>query len=266
MASDEGLSRGESRAMRDMGRQAMSQVVGVALKQAVSHDLLRTFAVVSKVNGDGTVDLECGSDETPMPLDGVRLTLGCSTVEVGDTVVVDTYDHSPLVVAVLYSNASSGHTVASKPAVDAARSASGQALSEAKAAKAKADAAQAKADAAAKAASSHAHSASGITSGTLSADRLPTVPVSKGGTGATDAASAFRALSGYTLDVGTANAASARALVVGGSKLQHRAIAPVYRLYNKYDKCYYFTASLSEYNSLVSAGWTGQGTQFHAFG
>lgn len=106
--------------MRDMGRQAMSQVVGVALRQAVSHDLLRTFAVVSKVNGDGTVDLECGSDETPMPLNGVRITLGCSTVSVGDTVVVDTYDHSPLVVAVLYSNASSGHTVASKPEVDKA--------------------------------------------------------------------------------------------------------------------------------------------------
>lgn len=121
MASDEGLSRDESRQMRDIGRQAMSQVVGVALKQAVSHDLLRTFAVVSKVNGDGTVDLECGSEETPMPLNGVRLTLGCSTVQVGDTVVVDTYDHSPLVVSVLYSNASSGHTVASKPEVNAAK-------------------------------------------------------------------------------------------------------------------------------------------------
>lgn len=142
MASDEGLSRDESRQMRDIGRQAMSQVVGVALKQAVSHDLLRTFAVVSKVNGDGTVDLECGSEETPMPLNGVRLTLGCSTVEVGDTVVVDTYDHSPLVVSVLYSNASSGHTVASKPEVNAAKSAADQALSEAKTAKAASDAAQ----------------------------------------------------------------------------------------------------------------------------
>ena len=41
-----------------------------------------------------------------------------------------------------------------------------------------------------KAASSHDHSAANITSGTLSIDRLPTVPVSKGGTGATDAAQA----------------------------------------------------------------------------
>ena len=39
-----------------------------------------------------------------------------------------------------------------------------------------------------KAASSHNHAASNITSGTLSSDRLPTVPISKGGTGATTAA------------------------------------------------------------------------------
>lgn len=38
-----------------------------------------------------------------------------------------------------------------------------------------------------KAASSHNHSATNITSGTLSSDRLPTVPISKGGTGATTA-------------------------------------------------------------------------------
>lgn len=36
----------------------------------------------------------------------------------------------------------------------------------------------------------HNHSASEITSGTLSSDRLPTVPIAKGGTGATDAATA----------------------------------------------------------------------------
>lgn len=42
-----------------------------------------------------------------------------------------------------------------------------------------------------KAASSHNHAASNITSGTLSSDRLPTVPISKGGTGATTAAAAL---------------------------------------------------------------------------
>ncbi len=183
---DDGLSRGDSRAMRDMGRQAMSQVVGVALRQAVSHDLLRTFAVVSKVNGDGTVDLECGSDETPMPLNGVRITLGCSTVSVGDTVVVDTYDHSPLVVAVLYSNASSGHTVASKPEVDKANESAASAKRAAdsateSAASAKSKAEEAASDAAsaattANAAKSAASAAQGTANGAKStADSLATL-------------------------------------------------------------------------------------------
>ena len=42
-----------------------------------------------------------------------------------------------------------------------------------------------------KAASSHNHSASNVTSGTLSSDRLPTIPLSKGGTGATTASAAL---------------------------------------------------------------------------
>lgn len=42
-----------------------------------------------------------------------------------------------------------------------------------------------------KANSSHNHAASNITSGTLSSDRLPTVPVTKGGTGSTTAAGAL---------------------------------------------------------------------------
>lgn len=42
-----------------------------------------------------------------------------------------------------------------------------------------------------KANTSHNHAASNITSGTLSSDRLPTVPIAKGGTGATTAAAAL---------------------------------------------------------------------------
>ena len=44
------------------------------------------------------------------------------------------------------------------------------------------------------AAASHSHAASAITSGTLSSDRLPTVPIAKGGTGATSASAARTAL------------------------------------------------------------------------
>lgn len=44
------------------------------------------------------------------------------------------------------------------------------------------------------AASKHSHAASDISSGTLAVDRLPTIPLSKGGTGATSAATARTAL------------------------------------------------------------------------
>lgn len=50
-----------------------------------------------------------------------------------------------------------------------------------------------------KAASSHNHSASNITSGTLSSNRLPTVSVTKGGTGATSASAARTNLSVYSI-------------------------------------------------------------------
>ena len=54
------------------------------------------------------------------------------------------------------------------------------------------------------AAASHNHSASNITSGTLSVDRLPTVTVAKGGTGATTAAAARTNLGVYQMASGTA--------------------------------------------------------------
>lgn len=40
---------------------------------------------------------------------------------------------------------------------------------------------------------------------------------------------------------------------------------PVYRAYNPYDKTYLYTADESEYSSIVSSGWTGNGVVFHAF-
>ena len=40
---------------------------------------------------------------------------------------------------------------------------------------------------------------------------------------------------------------------------------PVYRLYNKYNGQHLYETSESEYNSLVSQGWTGEGIVFYAF-
>lgn len=43
------------------------------------------------------------------------------------------------------------------------------------------------------------------------------------------------------------------------------AVTPIYRLYNKYNDQHLYETSESEYNSLVSQGWTGEGIKFYAF-
>ena len=53
------------------------------------------------------------------------------------------------------------------------------------------------------AASSHNHAAGDITSGTLSSNRLPTVPLTKGGTGATDRLGAAKALTNQSVSAPT---------------------------------------------------------------
>lgn len=45
----------------------------------------------------------------------------------------------------------------------------------------------------------------------------------------------------------------------------NKPITPVYRLYNQYNSQHLFVSSESEYNSLVSQGWTGEGIVFYAF-
>lgn len=42
-------------------------------------------------------------------------------------------------------------------------------------------------------------------------------------------------------------------------------MTPVYRLYNQYNGQHLFVSSESEYNNLVSQGWTGEGINFYAF-
>lgn len=64
-----------------------------------SNGISRTFATVSRVNGDGTIDVSMG-DYTDVNgvtseciLRGLRMTVACSSAQVGDRVIVDTYAH-----------------------------------------------------------------------------------------------------------------------------------------------------------------------------
>lgn len=105
------LSRDEARDMRETGRRAMEQVARVAREAASQAGMSRTFARVSKVNADGTLQLELGSDLHPMPLYSVRMTTSCAAAQPGDTVVVDTYAHVPLATGVIRTAGSAAHLV-----------------------------------------------------------------------------------------------------------------------------------------------------------
>lgn len=105
------LSRDEAREMRETGRRAMEQVARVAREAASQAGMSRTFARVSKVNADGTLQLELGSDLHPMPLYSVRMTTACAAAQPGDTVVVDTYAHVPLATGVIRTAGSAAHLV-----------------------------------------------------------------------------------------------------------------------------------------------------------
>lgn len=94
------LSRQETQAMKNLGRKALSQMVG-ASKASQDTGISRSFAKVTKVYGDGRLDVDGGTTALPMALTGVRMTMGCAKVKVGDTVVVDTYAHVPLVTGLI---------------------------------------------------------------------------------------------------------------------------------------------------------------------
>lgn len=85
--------------------------LGRRLAEASSHAapdtvrLSRREATVSRVNGDGTVDLDLGGGGRSIPLDGVRCASSCVGLSVGDRVLLDTVGHVSVVTASLARHA-----------------------------------------------------------------------------------------------------------------------------------------------------------------
>lgn len=95
-----GMTKGEERALRDMGRRALESAAKAGA-DLVPPGLSRTFAKVVKINADGTLDVDMGSSSVPMPITGIAKTTACATVRTGDVVVLDTYAHVSVATGVI---------------------------------------------------------------------------------------------------------------------------------------------------------------------
>ena len=110
------LARDEETRVRNLGRLALEKAAKAGASKAGSNGISRTFATVSRVNGDGTIDVSMG-DYTDVNgvtseciLRGLRMTVACSSAKVGDRVIVDTYAHVSVVTGIL-ANADNTHYV-----------------------------------------------------------------------------------------------------------------------------------------------------------
>lgn len=100
------LTRAQETQLRRTGREAMEKVMAAA-QQATQNGIQRATAKVTAVNGDCTADVDFGTDDYPMPLTGLRYTMGCCSMQVGDRVLVDTVSNQPLITGIL-ANADNG--------------------------------------------------------------------------------------------------------------------------------------------------------------
>jgi hypothetical protein len=125
-----------------MGKQLVRDVAKLtADKQATS--TAREYAKITAVNGDGTLELDKGTENYPMPISNVRRTVGAEA-KVGDVVVVETTQHVPLVTSIVSvdgdtDNRITGAIAEAQDAADSASTTATKATTTANAAKEAAD-------------------------------------------------------------------------------------------------------------------------------
>ncbi len=103
-----------------LGKQLARSVSKVAADTQAT-PTVREYARITAVNGDGTLELDKGTEKYPMPISSVRRTVGAEA-KVGDVVVVETINHVPLVTSIVSTDAKTDGRItdAINSAVDAA--------------------------------------------------------------------------------------------------------------------------------------------------
>jgi hypothetical protein len=296
------LSREESNRMRSIGRETAARIARIAETAARSYGMSRSFATVSKVNSDGTVEVDFGNSSHAMNTGSIRTTVDCAGVRVGDVVVVDTFSYVPLVTGIVSTGKNGVLTVShggtgANSASAAFKNLSGYALELGT---------NNTVDTWVPVLGGNANSGKIVHRDIPTAYNSTPLAVSAGGTGATNAGGARANLAvtamngpgltnawvgvwngntsdpGYRLETCWFVNGVQRGLCVDtynrlrfyganvnewslGNLSGDKDMTPVYRLYNSYNGMHHWVTSQSEYNSLVSQGWTGEGIVFYAF-
>ena len=94
------MDRLQESELRRMGRTALQKAANAGAGKQ-SPGIARRPMLVTKVNSDGTLDLNMGSADNQKILPGIRMTSACYGVKVGDVVVVETIDHKSFATGIV---------------------------------------------------------------------------------------------------------------------------------------------------------------------
>lgn len=142
------LTRQEETAARSMGRaMAQSTVRNVAsTTDSGGSTVYRETGRVTCVYSEGRLDVNLGTDESPLMIESVPYTTACEGVQAGDTVIIETFGHRMVAVGVVSTSSDPQYRPATKAEMDEVDQNAEQAKADAAAAKELTDEVSAKLD------------------------------------------------------------------------------------------------------------------------
>ena len=131
------LTRSEEMFARALGRKAASSVgSSVAYSSGNgSATVYRETGRVTCVYSEGRLDVNLGSDDSPLMIESVPYTTACEGVQAGDTVIIETFGHRMVAVGVVSTSSDPQYRPATKAEMDEVDQNAEQAKADAAAAK-----------------------------------------------------------------------------------------------------------------------------------